>query len=188
MRSVVDQIPRLLAAMECIAQEYKGSAGSFEMSSCFPVVRRIFATGLMNQRPLAGKVVYPVTFEHVWISKKIEKGSNRHVGRVEVGFKVDRSILKNFQSKKSNNSDRSHPLRVALVLGTLKGGYLLETSSFVIPQHSKEGFWTKSAGLDFDWNLADANGGESNAVILRIVHEFAHSIDLEVNISMKHPE
>ena len=48
MRSVVDQIPRLLAAMEYIAQEDKGSAGSFEMFLAFSVVRRIFQTGVIE--------------------------------------------------------------------------------------------------------------------------------------------
>jgi len=184
MRSVVDQAPRLLAAMECIALEDKGSAGSFEMFSCFPMVRRIIGTGIMNPRSGLDKIVYPVTFEHVWVSKQIEKAFNHQVGRLEIGFKVDRSVVNDIQPKKSN-ADNSQPSSVTLVLGTLKGGYLLQTSSFSIPEYKREKFWTKSVGLDFDWNIAEANG---DCVVLRVVHEFAHSIDLEMTISLKHPE
>jgi hypothetical protein len=183
MRSVIDQIPRLLAAMEYIAQEDKGSAGSFEMFSCFSIVRRIFHTGTMNPNSNRSKVVYPATFEHVWVSKKTEKSGTRHAGRIEIGYKIDRSLVKN-----SKTSDGSKLMNVNLVLGTLKGGYLLQTSSFAIPQYQKEQFWTKTVGLDFDWSLAEANGGETNDVILRVIHEFAHSIDLELVISLKHPD
>ena len=190
MRSVVDQIPRLLAAMEYIAQEDRGSAGSFEMFSSFSMVRRIFCTRVMKPAGHHGKVVYPVSFEHVGVSRKMEKGSTRHVGRVEIGFKVDRSALNNIiqPHKKSVNNDKIQSMSVALVLGTLKGGYLLQASSFVIPQYQKDKFWTKVVGLDFDWNLADVNGGEDTSVVLRVLHEFAHSIDLELVISLKHPE
>lgn len=184
MRSVVDQVPRLLAAMECIALEDKGSAGSFEMFSCFPMVRRIIGTGIMNPPSGYEKAAYPVTFEHVWVSKQIEKASNHQVGRLDIGFKVDRSMVNYTQSKKTN-ADNSQSLSVTLVLGTFKGGYLLQTSSFAIPEYKRENFWTKSVGLDFDWNLAETNG---DFVVLRVVHEFAHSIDLEITISLKHPE
>eukprot|EP00804_Cyclotella_cryptica_P005774 CCRYP_000100-RC/>CCRYP_000100-RC protein AED:0.06 eAED:0.06 QI:2796/1/1/1/0.9/0.76/21/2629/1339 len=187
MRSVVDQVPRLLAAMECIAIEDKGSAGSFEMFSCFPMVRKIFSTGMLNLRSAVDKVVFPATFEHVWVSKKIDKASNQHVGLLEIGFKFDRNVLKNIQSKKSN-ADDSQSSSVTLVLGTLLGGYLLQTSSFAIPDYRRENYWTKNIGLNFDWNLAEANGGELNCVVLRVVHEFAHSIDLDMSISLKHPE
>lgn len=189
MRSVVDQIPRLLAAMEYIAQEDKGSPGSFEMFSSFSIVRRIFHTRTLKPPHNPGKVLYPVSFEHVRVSRKTEKGSTRHVGRVEIGFKVDRSVLSNFQSqKKSMKDDKMQSMSVALVLGTMRGGYLLQTSSFALPQYQKDKFWTKTVGLDFDWNLAEANGGEDTSVVLRVLHEFAHSIDLELVISLKHPD
>lgn len=188
MRSVVDQIPRLLAAMEYVAQEDKGSAGSFEMFSSFPAVRRIFQTGVMNPRTGAGKVTYPTKFDHVRVSRKMDKGSVRHAGRLEIGFKIDRGVLKSFQSAKKSNKDNNQSMSVTVILGTLKGGYLLQTSSFVIPDYQKDQFWTKSVGLDFDWGLAEANGGDDQCVVLRVVHEFAHSIDLELAVSMKHPE
>jgi hypothetical protein len=187
MRSVVDQIPRLLAAMEYIAQENKGTAGSFEMFYTFPVVRRIFHTGAMHAHSGSGKVNYPVAFDHIWVSRKMEKGATRHVGRIEIGFKVDRSMLKNFQSSKKLNSDSNQSLSISLVLGTLKGGYLLQTASFIVPNY-QNGTWTKTVGLDFDWDLAEANGSDDKCVVLRVVHEFAHSIDLELVVLINDPE
>jgi len=187
MRSVVDQIPRLLAAMEYIAQEDKCSAGSFEMFSCFAVVKRIFYTGILKPYDRVRKVVYPSRFEHVQVSKHMEKGSIRRVGRVEIGYKVDWSIMKTFSVKNSRTNDSNESMSVIFILGTSKGGYLLQTSSVVIPQYHKEKFWTKTVALDFDWDLAEASGGdEEKCVILRVMHEFTHLIDLKLTISLKH--
>ena len=85
------------------------------------MVRRIFSTGTINPPSNVEKVVYPATFEHVWVSKKIEIASNHHVGRLELGFKVDRGVVKNIQLKKSN-AESSQSSSVTFVLGTLKGG------------------------------------------------------------------
>lgn len=189
MRSVVDQIPRLLAAMEYIAQEDKGSAGSFEMFNSFSIVRRIFQTGVLSRR-VAGKAIYPATFGHVKVSRKIEKGSTRHVGCVEIEYKVERSVIKTFLSSKkpNNNTGKGQSMSVTLILGTCKGGYLLQMSTFAIPQNQREQIWKKMLRLDFDWSIADANRGDESSVVLRVIHEFAHSADLELTVSLKQHE
>lgn len=189
MRSVVDQIPRLLAAMEYVAQEDKGSAGSLEMFSSFPIVRRIFQTGVMTLRAAAaGSISCPTSFEQISLSRKLEKGSTLHVGHLEIGFKIERGVQNHFHSTKKSSKDGNQSMCVSVVLGTLKGGYLLQTSSFIIPRELKDKFWTKKVSLDFDWNLAEANGGDDNCVLLRVLHEFAHTIDLELSISLDCPE
>jgi hypothetical protein len=57
---------------------------------------------------------------------------------------------------------------VALLLGTLRGGYLMSQTSFVvIPRQS----WTKSIVMEFDWSVARANASQdqNDIVVLRVL-------------------
>ncbi len=169
MRSVVEQIPRLLAAMEFIADEERTSAGSFDMFSCYPLVRRIFSTGIMIGTKLLSSITTPSVKV---INFNIEKRS----GSVSLHF--DYVIKQN--GFRTTNQDKSKRLGVAFILGTREGGYLLNhsTANVVIKES-----WTKSICLDFDLITAETHAGHHpRSVVLRVIHEFVSDLDFEIVI------
>jgi len=179
MRSVVEQIPRLLAAMQYVALEDKASAGSFDLFSCFPIVRQLFSAASAwsagSVDSLNGMKVLNLT-----VDKELKKASNFHNGFIDLEYQLDSSEIKTFNSKIEKGG-----LSVSFVLGTMTGGYLLNQSSLTFPD-AKKGKVSKKLRIDFDWNSAEVNGGPDNAlVLLRVLHDFASGKDFEVVISLK---
>ena len=187
MRSVVEQIPRLLAAMQFIALDDKASAGNFEMFSCFPMVRRIFSTGIMidAKPPSAPNATPSIKFGNFKVEKELKKGSNHHKGLLHFDYNIQLNGFRKMNQRRSNQ-DKSGGLGVTVVLGTLKGGYLLDQRSFNVPGPRKEKSWKKSIRMDFDWTTAEVNGGtDQNLVVLRVIHEFVGGLDFEMVVSLK---
>ena len=89
----MEQVPRLLAAMHFVALDDKTSAGSFEMFSCFHIVRRIFDTGLMIDTKLNTEPDYNINptmiLQNLQVEKDLTKDSNQHVGFLVVDFKIE---------------------------------------------------------------------------------------------------
>ena len=185
MRSVVEQIPRLLAAVQFIALDDKTGAGNFELFSCFALVRRIIRTGAMiNTLSSAIPNALPVKFSNFEVEKELKKGSNHHEGILTFDYSVvDTSIA----NQKKSNQGKDGGMGVTVLLGTLKGGYLLECLSFNIPeQHKKEKRWTKKICMRFDWTTAESNSGQGqHLVVVRMIHEFASNVDYEVMVTLK---
>lgn len=182
MRSVVEQIPRLLAAMQFIALDDKESAGNFEMFSCFPLVRRILSTGA---KPPSTPSTPSVKFGNFKVEKEVKKGSSRHTGSLAFDYNIELNGFRRMHTRKGNQ-DKNGGLGVTLVLGTLKGGYLLNQSSFNVPDFMKGKSWKKHIRMDFDWNTAEANGGQDqNQIVVRVLHEFIGSSDYEIVVSLK---
>jgi hypothetical protein len=113
----------------------------------------------------------------------LEKGYNQHKGRLEFDYNIEQNGFIKTTRKKSQ--DKGGSMGVALLLGTLRGGYLLSQTSFVVlPRQS----WTKHIVMDFDWSIAGANAGQdqNHLVVLRVLHEFLSDLDFEIIISLKH--
>ena len=184
MRSVVEQIPRLLACMQFIALDDKASAGNFEMFSCFPLVRRIIRTGVMINtiQPFASDSP-SIKFGNFKVKKESKKGSNQHIGTLDFDYNFDLNSFKNRNHRKSN--DKVGGLGVTLVLGSLVGGYLLDQSSFSIPEFKHEKCWKKHIGMTFDWETAESNAGDKNLVVIRVIHEFTSGVDFELMVTLK---
>jgi hypothetical protein len=183
MRSVVEQIPRLLAAMQFVALDERESAGNFEMFSCFPMVRRIFSIGRINAKPVTQRTPV-VKFSNIKVEKELKKGSNHHKGCLEFEYNIE---LNDFRrpNKRKGNQDKNGGLGVSIVLGTFTGGYLLGHSSFNVSEFKKEKSWKKHVRLDFDWTTAEVHGGPGQyRVIVRIIHEFTTGLDLEIVVSL----
>lgn len=179
MRSVVEQIPRLLAAMQYIALEDKASSGSFELFSCFPMVRQLFSAGSAWS---AGSVdsLNGMKILNLTVDKELKKASNFHNGAINIEYQLDSSEIETF-----NNKNEKGGLNVSFVLGTLTGGYLLNQSLMTFPD-AKKGKISKKMRIDFDWNSAEVNGGPDNSlVILRVLHDFSSGKDFELVISLK---
>jgi hypothetical protein len=186
MRTVVEQIPRLLAAMQFIALDDKNSAGNFTLFSCFPLVRRIFSTGIMiGTQPSSVSNALSIKFGNVKIKTEPKKGSNQHKGCLEFDYNIELNGFSRMNQKKSQ--DKGESMGVALVLGTLRGGYLLSQTSFVvIPRKS----WTKHIVMEFDWSIAGANASQdqNHLVVLRVLHEFLSDSGFEIILSIEATE
>eukprot|EP00985_Skeletonema_marinoi_P014943 scaffold7635_cov131-Skeletonema_marinoi.AAC.13 len=186
MRTVVEQIPRLLAAMEFVAEDDKTSAGNFELFSAFPLVRRIFNSGVMpdTPSPTNGPSIKLSNIKVVW---ELKKGSHFHTWCLDIDFNVFMDGWKRPFSKKANKNT-SGGQSVSIILGTLKGGFLLCKSSFSIPDSLKDKSWKKHMKLEFEWSIGETQSGpyaDGQVVILRVVNEFVNGCDFEVEISLK---
>mmetsp|Transcript_22044 Transcript_22044/g.47942 ORF Transcript_22044/g.47942 Transcript_22044/m.47942 type:complete len:2140 (-) Transcript_22044:37-6456(-) len=186
MRSVVEQIPRLLAAMEFIALDDKASAGNFEMFSCFPLVRRVLSTGVMiGAKSSSASNTPSIKFRNFKVEKELKKASNSHTGFLDFDYNIELNRYRRTNERKANQG-KNGGLGVTFVLGTLKGGYLLNKSSLSVPGFQKEKSWKKHIRMDFDWNTADANAGQDqHLIVLRVLHEFASDSDFEILVSLK---
>jgi len=186
MRSVVEQVPRLLAAMQFVAFDDKGSSGNFGMFSCFPLVRRIFTTGVMidTQTSTISKNP-PIKFGNFKIKKELKKGSNHHKGILEFDYNIELDKLRNMNQRKSNQG-KSSGFGVTFVLGLPRGGYVLSQTSFNIPEWKKEKNWKKHVLMNFDWTTAESNSGQDQTITLRVIHEFTNGIDFELKLALKH--
>mmetsp|Transcript_40669 Transcript_40669/g.73328 ORF Transcript_40669/g.73328 Transcript_40669/m.73328 type:complete len:383 (-) Transcript_40669:165-1313(-) len=186
MRGVVEQIPRLLAAMQFIALDDKASAGNFEMFSCFPLVRHIIRTGVMiDVKHSAASNTPSIKFGNFKVERELMKGSNQHKGILNFDYNIELNSFRNTNQRKSNHGKKGGK-GVTLVLGSLKGGYLLDQSSFNVPEFKKEKWWKKHIRMQFDWNTAESNAGQDqNLVVLRVLHEFTSGFDFEITLKLK---
>ena len=181
MRSVVEQIPRLLAAMQFVALDDKTSAGNFEMFSCFPLVRRVLSTGMMiNTRPSSASSRPSIKFGNVKVDKELKKGSQHHKGSLELDYNIELNGFRTAQRRGKGGG-----FGVMLVLGTLKGGYMLNQTSFNVPEARNDKCWKKQVRMDFDWTTAEANAGQEGLVLLRVIHESIVDSDFEIIFSLK---
>jgi len=190
MRSVVEQIPRLLAAMQFVARDDGASAGSFESFACFPLVRRVLGTGAMidAESSNSSNKTPSVKFGNFKVEKELKKGSHQHKGILDFEYNIDLSSLRNnAMNQRRSVRGRNGGRGVTLVLGSLRGGYLLDQSSFDIPESKGGGGqWKKRVRMRFDWNAAESNSGEhQHPLTLRVLHEFASGLDLEMTLSLK---
>eukprot|EP00984_Skeletonema_dohrnii_P009199 scaffold3511_cov144-Skeletonema_dohrnii-CCMP3373.AAC.8 len=186
MRTVVEQIPRLLAAMEFVAEDDKTSAGNFELFSAFPLVRRIFNSGVMPDTPSPTNGP-SIKLSNIKVVRELKKGSHFHTWCLDIDFNVFMNGWKRPFSKKANKNT-SGGQSVSIILGTLKGGFLLCKSSFSIPDSLKDKSWKKHMKLEFEWSIGETQSGpfaDGQVVVLRVVNEFVNGCDFEVEISLK---
>lgn len=183
MRSVVEQVPRLLAAMQYVALDDDASAANFDMISAFPLVRRIFATGTMinGRAPPNGP---SIKLGSVRVDRELKKSSNHHVGFVDLSYNIKLGNLKR-NNQRRTRQDKGAGQGVTIALGTLKGGYLLNHTSFNVPMPRDDKHWKKNVRLAFDWTTAEVNSGDDGVIVIRIIHEFVQGSDLEVLVSLK---
>ncbi len=174
MRSVIEQIPRLLAAMQFIAQDDKGSAGNFEMFSCYSLVRRTFSTGSM----IGSKPSIPTSYPSIKvINFNIDRRPNdENKCHLHFEYVVEQNGFRTTMQDKSNR------FGVAFVLGTRKGGYMLNYSSINVALKQS---WKSRIDMDFDLNTAEIHAGQGpKSVVLRILHEFVSDLDVDIIISL----
>ncbi len=236
-KTVVDQIPRLLGAMQCIALQETTAAGSFELACQFSRVRQILSTRTMvDENPwtqLAGVTLKVLRqMEKNAKSKKMTMPSLREVrkmprdeaarqlrsllagkqngmnadlldsiyslplmtiGNIHVSQHVEKVTgtingivsLEIIINEEDSRRKKQHgdPMNLALVLGTPRRRTLLSYQSIAI---GRNGTVKKSVNISFDWNTANANGGEDGGVvILRLLLSDVRGLDSEIAIPLR---
>jgi activating signal cointegrator complex subunit 3 len=236
-RSVVDNVPRLLAAMQYIASQDGDTSGSFELLTQFCRTRQYFETrSLVNQDPLSllpgvtadvctrlkngakskkkgsvssilemrslsrkeatlllqrlnrNKANHDDTIDALFafplirlvdcsVRNETDKTTGKSIGKLKIELEIQRD-----QSQKRRAAKRESSTWT-LLLGSYQQGFLLAQSSF---HASRYGKWTVSKELAFDWNTANADGGEgSGKIVLRVLSEEVRGFDCEATISLK---
>lgn len=122
-----------------------------------------------------------VTVKNSKIYHEIEKTTGRSIGTLKVSLEVDR------ERPHSQGQERHHDDNFAtltLVVGTPTRSKLLALSEVSI---SRFGSWTVDTELQFDWKMANAEGGEDvdPHVILRLLLDSYRGLDSEIMIGLK---
>ena len=128
-----------------------------------------------------------IKISNVKVERQLKKGSHFHSWCMDIDFDVTMNGWKRLPSKKANKKSAGGQ-SVSIILGTLRGGYLLCQSSFVIPETSDRKPWKKQLKLEFEWSIAETSSGpylDGQVVLLRVVNEFVNGFDFEAAISLK---
>lgn len=237
-KTVIDQIPRLLAAMQYIAIQETTAAGSFELACQFSRVRQILETRIkidedpwnqlsgvshkalrhMKKSAQSKKMAMPLLREvramhrdeaAKTLKEIVGKHGSMNVDRVldavydlplitvanmKLSQQVDKTtgtttgtlsleVLISHEDHDSHRGHKSEPLTVALLLGTPQRRTLLTYQSIGV---GRSGAVKKPVSLTFDWNNANADGGESGGnVILRLLLEDVRGFDSEIVVPLR---
>ena len=107
-----------------------------------------------------------------------EKTSGRSRGTLKVSLDIQRE---NKNSKNRKNKD-SAGISLSLVLGSWNQRMLLAQTSIQI---SREGSWSVTKEMEFDWSTANADGGENGGkMVLRLLFDGVRGFDSEVVVRM----
>jgi len=238
-KSVTENLPRLLAAMEFIATD-DVAAGSFEVMTEFSRLRQVWSSRtLPNDDPLKqiklsentiqriktggrGKdlmrtirdlrespkkqvasllqrlernqkrggdnaelsmnLLYnmPVlSLKKAVVSSDVQKSSGKTIGKLAIDLEVQR------EQRSPKKGDHSSPSEFSLTIlvGTLQQSILLAQSSARL---ARSGTWSLSKELAFDWNAANAGGGEDHGRLrVRLILNEVRGLDYEVLVNLK---
>ena len=112
-----------------------------------------------------------ISVENLQILHKVDKTSGVTRGNLKVSLEIQRG------SFKSGGKD-SGSFSLCVALGSSQRRTLL---AHTIVQISRTGKWTQNIDLDFDWDAANADGGDgSGSMILRLILEQIRGLDAEV--------
>lgn len=223
-KSVMDNIPRLFAAVQFIASHESDGAGSFELLTQLSRIKQCLQTrSLFNDDPLfqllgvvnSSRSVYEVRRmtrqeAHEYIKSRtnsknqksikeiiktlfllplissfevsvrcdVEKTTGRIIGKMKIGLTIVRDGCG------SGNSDQGdNPQTLVVLAGTYEQRLLLAKFQVSIPWHDK---WSFVREVEFDWSVANANGGEGRGVtIVRAIFEDVRGLDVEQLVCLK---
>ena len=237
-RTVVDNVPRLLAAMEYIAAE-DVAAGSLELMTEFSRLRQFWTTRTLpgsdpliqlnlsddtirritsggrgkdlmrsildfrksprkkvstlllklqkNSNAKAQKeiqravdVLYSmplVSLKSASIKSHTEKSTGRTLGKLSLELEVHRES--SARSDAQSKSDHS----LSIICGTFQQGMLLSRISVML---ARRGTWTITKDLDFDWSMANADGGvDGGKIVVRLLLNEVRGLDFEFVAALK---
>lgn len=234
-KSVVENIPRLLAAMEYIASSDMGAAGSFDLLTQFARTRQYFETrsapkdnplfqigmsdaivrslmggakdkkdavrdifqlramsrkdaltllNKVNRTKSGGKLTFESTLDRLYaiplvslqevkIMSQVDKASGKSIGKLNLSLHVERT---------GGNKPKSNEVSLVILVGSSQQGMLLNKTSVRLVRSGK---WTVTKEVSFDWNTANANGGEAGgSVIVRLLLNEIRGFDQEFRVKL----
>lgn len=119
-----------------------------------------------------------VAVNSVKLSQQVEKAT----GTVHGELSLEVSISHEAQQQKEKKH-HSGPMTLALVLGTTQRRRTLLAHRTI--GFGRSGTAKKSVNITFDWNAANADGGESGgSVILRLLLEEVRGLDSELTVPL----
>jgi hypothetical protein len=107
------------------------------------------------------------------IYHEIDKTTGRSFGTMKLGLEIDRD-------KPAHRMD--HFVNLTVVLGTPKHSKLLAVSDVAM---SRGGSWSVEKELQFDWQVAIADGGEEGGhVVVRLLVDSCRGLDSEIMVGL----
>lgn len=233
-KSVVENVPRLLAAMEYIASSDMTVAGSFDLITQFARTRQFFETrslpmdnaltqiglseaiarslsegakgkkdavrdisqlrslsrkdalALLNKvnRAKGSKSNFNAILDRLYsiptvrlleakMSNHVNKSSGKNMGKLKLSLEAERA----------GERHKSGDVSLTILVGSLQQGMLLSKASVRLARIGK---WTVTKELEFDWNVANADGGEDGgSVWVRLLLNEVRGFDQEVRVSLR---
>lgn len=120
-----------------------------------------------------------IAVDNVKLSHIVDKVTGMTTGELNLEVSISHEAPQQHQNRNDSN-----PLSLALVLGTPQRKTLLTHQTINFGRGS--GAVKKSVNLTFDWNSANADGGEGGgAVILRLLLEDVRGLDSELTVPLR---
>jgi hypothetical protein len=117
-----------------------------------------------------------IAVEDLQVTHEVHKATGKSVGTLKVTLDIQRG--NNHTGK--NGDDRS--LSLSLVLGSFNNRALLGHS---VLQIARNGKWSVTKEIEFDWSAANADGGEGGgSMILRLILEEVRGLDSELIVGL----
>lgn len=108
-----------------------------------------------------------VTVKEGKVYHEIDKATGRSLGTLKLTLSIER--------EKPHRDDFS---TLSLVVGSFESQKLLASADVPV---SRNGSWTVEKKLQFDWKLANADGGEDGGhIVLRLLLDSVRGLDSEI--------
>lgn len=119
-----------------------------------------------------------ISMENLELSQQVEKTTGTTTGKLSLKLSISH------KDQRLHKKHHSGPMMsLSLVLGTPQHRALLAHHTIGV---GRSGTVQKSVELAFDWNTANADGGESGgAVILRLLLEEVRGLDSEIAVPLR---
>ena len=163
MESILFRALRGLArddAAKLLKQTFKGVAGA----PLRPILDALYSTPL-------------VSVEDLQVKHEVEKARGNSIGKLKVSLGIQRG------NRQQGNVEEAGSMSLVLLLGSFNSRSLL---AHTVIQLSRTGKWSVEKELEFDWSIANADGGGEGggSMILRLLLEEVRGLDTEVVVRL----
>ncbi len=177
-KSIIEQIPRLLAAMEYLSTEDSASEGSFDTFCMFSIIRQVInSQQMVGKEPMSQLPNMSIpSIKKLKLSLSFKNKLASPEGLVKFDLSLD-AIFEKGQKASSNS--------FTVAIGTYQNSFLLAHKSIIMTLSNGQRSSKRSIELKFNWSLAKANGGnDCGIVLLRILSTDRRGLDLQYNIKL----
>lgn len=119
------------------------------------------------------------------VSHTLDKVTGKSRGKLSIVIDLERTGNKGRNKKRSGGGDKDDGVYATLtiVVGSFEQRLLLACSEISV---SRTGSWSASKDIEFDWDVAQADGGEgSGSIIIRLQLDTVHGMDSESVVTLR---